>query len=263
VESKKNREKTMNLRLTGLAFATVLLVGCAGTSSDSGPQGRSDPLEGFNRTMFDFNYNIVDPYVLRPVAVAWRDYVPQPARNGTSNFLSNLDEPASMVNALLKGDPYHAAIHFNRFFLNTLLGMGGLIDVASMANPKLAREEAQGFGSTLGHYGVGYGPYVQLPAYGSFTIRDEGGDFVDTLYPALSYLTIWMSVGKWALQGVESRAELLDSDGILRNSSDPYLMMREAYFQRHDFLAKGGQLTPQVNPNAALIQGDLESIDSE
>lgn len=253
----------MNLRLTGLAFATVLLVGCAGTSSDSGPQGRSDPLEGFNRTMFDFNYNIVDPYVLRPVAVAWRDYVPQPARNGTNNFLSNLDEPASMVNALLKGDPYHAAIHFNRFFLNTLLGMGGLIDVASMANPKLAREEAQGFGSTLGHYGVGYGPYVQLPAYGSFTIRDEGGDFVDTLYPALSYLTIWMSVGKWALQGIETRAELLDSDGILRNSSDPYLMMREAYFQRHDFLAKGGQLTPQVNPNAALIQGDLESIDSE
>lgn len=253
----------MNLRLTGLTFATVLLVGCAGTSSDSGPQGRSDPLEGFNRTMFDFNYNIVDPYLLRPVAVAWRDYVPQPARNGTSNFLSNLDEPASMVNALLKGDPYHAAIHFNRFFLNTLLGMGGLIDVASMANPKLAREEAQGFGSTLGHYGVGYGPYVQLPAYGSFTIRDEGGDFVDTLYPALSYLTIWMSAGKWALQGIETRAELLDSDGILRNSSDPYLMIREAYFQRHDFLAKGGQLTPQVNPNAALIQGDLESIDSE
>ncbi|MGC6389016.1 phospholipid-binding lipoprotein MlaA [Ewingella sp. S1.OA.A_B6] len=253
----------MNLRLTGLAFATTLLVGCAGTSSDSAPQGRSDPLEGFNRTMFDFNYNIVDPYVLRPVAVAWRDYVPQPARNGTSNFLSNLDEPASMVNSLLKGDPYRAGIHFNRFFLNTLLGMGGLIDVASMANPKLAREEAQGFGSTLGHYGVGYGPYVQLPGYGSFTVRDEGGDFVDTLYPMLSYLTIWMSAGKWALQGIETRAELLDSDGILRNSSDPYLMVREAYFQRHDFLAKGGQLTPQVNPNAAAIQGDLDSIDSE
>lgn len=253
----------MNLRLTGLAFATTLLVGCAGTSSDSAPQGRSDPLEGFNRTMFDFNYNIVDPYVLRPVAVAWRDYVPQPARNGTSNFLSNLDEPASMVNSLLKGDPYRAGIHFNRFFLNTLLGMGGLIDVASMANPKLAREEAQGFGSTLGHYGVGYGPYVQLPGYGSFTVRDEGGDFVDTLYPMLSYLTIWMSAGKWVLQGIETRAELLDSDGILRNSSDPYLMVREAYFQRHDFLAKGGQLTPQVNPNAAAIQGDLDSIDSE
>ena len=255
----------MNLRLTGLAFATVLLVGCAGTSgsSDSEQQGRSDPLEGFNRVMFDFNYNYMDPYLVRPVAVAWRDYVPQPARNGTSNFLSTLDEPASMVNSLLKGDPYRAAIHFNSFFLNTILGMGGLIDVAGMANPKLAREEAQGFGSTLGHYGVGYGPYVVLPGYGSATIRDEGGDLVDDLYPMLSYLTFWMSAGKWVLEGVETRAELLDSDGLIRNSSDPYLFIREAYFQRHDFLARGGQLMPQENPNAALIQGDLKDIDSE
>ncbi|MES4613744.1 MAG: phospholipid-binding lipoprotein MlaA [Ewingella sp.] len=252
----------MNLRLTGLAFATALLVGCAGTSSDSEPQGRSDPLEGFNRTMFDFNYNIMDPYVLRPVAVAWRNYVPMPARNGMTNFFDNLDEPASMVNAFAQGDPYRAMIHFNRFFLNTLLGMGGLIDVASMANPKLAKEEKRGFGTTLAHYGVGYGPYVQLPAYGSFTLRDEGGDTVDYLYPMLSYLTFWMSAGKFVLEGVETRAELLDSDAILRNSSDPYLMVREAYFQRHDFLASGGKLTPQNNPNAAAIQDDLQSIDS-
>ena len=47
----------MNFRLTGVAFATVLLVGCA-SAPDKDPQGRSDPLEGFNRTMFDFNYNV-------------------------------------------------------------------------------------------------------------------------------------------------------------------------------------------------------------
>ena len=190
----------MNFRLTGVAFATVLLVGCA-SAPDKDPQGRSDPLEGFNRTMFDFNYNVLDPYILRPVAVAWRDYVPMPARNGISNFTSNLEEPASMVNAFLKGDPYRGMIHFNRFFLNTLLGMGGLIDVAGMANPKLAREEPNRFGSTLGHYDVGYGPYVMLPGYGSFTLRDEGGDFADTLYPMLSYLTFWMSAGKWVVEG--------------------------------------------------------------
>jgi phospholipid-binding lipoprotein MlaA len=79
----------------------------------------------------------------------------------------------------------------------------------------------------------------------------------------LSYLTFWMSAGKWVLEGVETRAELLDSDGLIRNSSDPYLFIREAYFQRHDFLARGGQLTPQENPNAALIQGDLKDIDAE
>ncbi|STU55956.1 lipoprotein [Klebsiella pneumoniae] len=60
-------------------------------------------------------------------------------------------------------------VHFTRFFLNTILGMGGLIDVAGMANPQLQRVEPHRFGSTLGHYGVGYGPYVQLPFYGSFT----------------------------------------------------------------------------------------------
>ncbi|MEY4922859.1 MAG: hypothetical protein RLY17_1576 [Pseudomonadota bacterium] len=252
----------MNYRLIGLAFTTVLLVGCASSSPDHIEQGRSDPLEGFNRVMFNFNYEVLDPYIVRPVAVVWRDYVPQPARNGTSNFLSNLEEPASMVNSFLVGDPYNAMKHFSRFFLNTVLGMGGLIDVAGMANPKLAKQVPQRFGSTLGHYDVGYGPYVVLPGYGSFTIRDDGGNVADYAYPVLSYLTFWMSAGKWMIEGIETRARLLDSDGLLRNSSDPYLMLREAYFQRHDFLASGGQLKPEVNSNTQAIQDDLDSIDS-
>lgn len=136
--------------------------------------------------MYNFNFNVLDPYIVRPVAVAWRDYVPQPARNGLSNFTGNLEEPAVMVNYFLQGDPYQGMVHFTRFFLNTILGMGGFIDVAGMANPKLQRTEPHRFGSTLGHYGVGYGPYVQLPFYGSFTLRDDGGDMADGLYPVLS-----------------------------------------------------------------------------
>ena len=234
----------MNFRLTGLALAATVLVGCA-SSADTQPQGRSDPLEGFNRTMYDFNFNVLDPYIVRPVAVVWRDYVPQPARNGISNFTSNLEEPASMVNNFLQGDPYQGMVHFTRFFLNTLLGMGGFIDVAGMANPKLQRVEPNRFGTTLGHYGVGYGPYVQLPAYGSFTIREDGGEWVDDLYAPLSWLTWWMSIGKWTLEGIETRAQLLDSEGLLKQSSDPYILVREAYFQRPDFLAIGGKLSPQ------------------
>ncbi len=134
----------MNYRLSALALGATLLVGCASSSSGDRPQGRSDPLEGFNRTMFNFNFNVVDPYVLRPVAVAWRDYVPQPARNGLSNFTSNLEEPAVMVNYFLQGDPYKGMVHFTRFFLNTILGMGGLIDVAGMANPQLQRVDHPG-----------------------------------------------------------------------------------------------------------------------
>ena len=108
----------MKLRLSALALGTTLLVGCA--SSGTEQQGRSDPFEGFNRTMYNFNFNVLDPYVVRPVAVAWRDYVPQPARNGLSNFTGNLEEPAVMVNYFLQGDPYQGMVHFTRFFLNTL-----------------------------------------------------------------------------------------------------------------------------------------------
>lgn len=110
----------MKLRLTGVALASVLLAGCASSSSKPEAQGRSDPLEGFNRAMFSVNYDYLDPYVLRPVAVAWRDYVPVPARTGISNFTSNLEEPASMVNSFLEGKVYDGFVHFNRFFLNTI-----------------------------------------------------------------------------------------------------------------------------------------------
>lgn len=251
----------MGFRLSGVILAAVLMLGCS-SSIETNHQQRSDPLEGFNRAMFNFNYNVLDPYVLRPVAVAWRDYVPMPARNGMSNFFGNLEEPASMVNSFLRGEIKQGFKHFNRFFLNTVFGMGGLIDVAAMANPQhLAKEQPSRFGNTLGYYDVGYGPYVVLPGYGSFTVREEGGDWVDKTYPLLSYLTFWMSAGKWVLEGVETRAQLLDSDGLLKNSSDPYLMMREAYFQRNDFLSRGGELSPETNPNAVAIEGDLDSID--
>lgn len=115
----------MKLRLSALALGTTLLVGCASSGTDQ--QGRSDPLEGFNRTMYNFNFNVLDPYIVRPVAVAWRDYVPQPARNGLSNFTGNLEEPAVMVNYFLQGDPYQGMVHFTRFFLNTIWGWAALL----------------------------------------------------------------------------------------------------------------------------------------
>ena len=168
-----------------------------------------------------------------------------------------------MVNSILVGEPRQAGIHFTRFFLNSILGLGGFIDVAGKANPELAREVPHRFGSTLGHYGVGYGPYVELPAYGSFTIREDGGDYVDTLYPVLGWLTWPMSIAKWTLEGVETRAQLLDSDALLKQQSDPYAFIRNAYFQRHDFLANGGRLKPEENPNASAIQDDLKDIDAQ
>lgn len=122
-----------------------------------------------------------------------------------------------------------------------------------MANPTLVLEESNRFGSTLGHYNAGYGPYVRLPGYGNFTLREDGGDWADTFYPMLSYLTFWLSVGRWVVESIETHAQFLDSDGLLRNSSDPYMMVREAYLQRHNFIANGGSLKLDENPNVKAI----------
>lgn len=247
---------------TFLMLFAVLLTGCASHAPHS-TDPHPDPLEGFNRAMFKLNYDVLDPYLLRPVAVAWRDYVPMPARNGLNNFFSNLEEPATMVNYLLAAKADKAMIHFTRFFLNSTLGLGGFIDVAGMANPTLRKTDTRRFGNTLGYYHLPYGPYVVLPGYGSATLRDEGGNFADYAYPMLSYLTFWMSAGKWVLQGIETRAQLLDSDALLKNSDDPYEFIRDAYYQRHDFLASDGKLQPRQNPNAAAIEQNLDEIDAE
>ena len=72
-----------------------------------------------------------------------------------------------------------------------------------------------------------------------------------------------MTIGKWMVEGIETRAQLLDSDGLLKQSSDPYIMVREAYFQKHDFIANGGKVSTEENPNAKSLEGDLKEIDSE
>ena len=77
--------------------------------------------------MFDFNYKVMDRYVLEPAAKGWRDYVPTPVTKGLANVANNLDEPVSFVNRLLEGEPKKAFVHFNRFWINSTFGIGGLL----------------------------------------------------------------------------------------------------------------------------------------
>jgi len=83
----------------------------------------NDPFEGFNRAMWDINYEYLDPYLVRPVSLAYVGYTPVPVRSGISNFLANLDEPASMVNNLFMGNGEKALDHFNRFWINSTFGL--------------------------------------------------------------------------------------------------------------------------------------------
>ncbi|WP_300173561.1 MlaA family lipoprotein [uncultured Aliivibrio sp.] len=208
-----------------------------------------DPLEGFNRVMWDLNYDILDPYLVRPVSVGYVEYTPTPIRMGIANFLSNLDEPSSMINNLFMGNSGVAMVHFNRFWLNTTLGLVGLIDIASAA--EINKPDSKSFGDALGYYGVGNGPYFMLPGYGPWTLR-EAGDFVDGLYMPLSYLNFWQGLGKWGLEGMESRVQLISQEPMLEASPDPYVLTRDVYLQRQDFKA---EVVPEVDLEA---EGDLD-----
>ncbi|PSV96341.1 MlaA family lipoprotein [Photobacterium angustum] len=266
----------MNRILLLIIWLSLGLVGCAQTPDepskqitsnniidhidvDSDSNGVYDPLEGFNRAMWDLNYNYLDPYIARPVSLAYVDYTPTPVRKGIMNFLSNLDEPASMVNSLLSLNGKAAVTHFNRFWINTVFGLGGLIDIASAAD--INKPESRRFDDTLGYYGVPNGPYIMIPGYGPATMRGFT-DTVDTYYPMLSFLNIWQGVGKWLFEGMEDRAALVKQEAMLDNSPDPYVFTRDAYIQHKDFIASDGKVDQEQQADS-FDDSYLDEIDDQ
>ena len=148
-------------------------------------------------------------------------------------------------------------VHFNRFWLNSIFGLGGVIDVASYSAP-LKKEENSRFGDTLGRYGVGTGPYIMLPVYGPATPRQDIGNLADTTYPMLSLLGPW-SLLKWTVQGIDTRASLMDKEALLDQAQDSYVTFREAYFQNIDYRIRANKKEEKATP--ALSEDILNQID--
>lgn len=247
----------MKLKATALVTASLLLTACS-SSIDPNTGERKDPLEGFNRAMWNVNYNYLDPYVVKPVAKGWRDYVPSPVKTGLVNVANNLDEPASFVNSLLEGEVKKAMIHFNRFWINSVFGIGGLIDWASKTPDLKLDNGNREFGETLGHYGVGTGAYIMVPGYGPTTPRQAVGKVADSAYPVLSLLTTPWTIAKFGVQGINTRANLLDQDALIKQSLDPYVTFREAYFQNLEFKVNNGKANEEKE---TLSKDELKGID--
>ncbi|MGF1680372.1 VacJ family lipoprotein [Photobacterium minamisatsumaniensis] len=221
--------------------------------------GVYDPLEGFNRAMWDLNYNYLDPYLARPVSLAYVDYTPSALRTGIKNFLANLDEPASMVNSIIMLEGEQAVTHFNRFWINTTFGIAGLIDIASAADIRKPSERA--FGDSMGYYGVGNGPYFMVPLYGPVTLREGVGDTVDGLYFPLTLLNFWQGLGKWAFEGMEDRAALVQQEALLSDSPDPYIFTRDAYIQNKNFRAQGSKILDEEPVDEEYLDDFLDEIE--
>ena len=225
--------------LTALLGAMVL-TGCANKQAEG---ERKDSLEGFNRTMWKFNYNVMDRYVLEPAAKGWHDYVPAPISGGLSNMANNLDEPVSFVNRLIEGEPKKAFVHFNRFWINTVFGIGGLFDFAA-ASKELQVYDQRGFGETLGSYGLEPGAYMVLPIYNATTPRQLTGTW---------------SLVKYGVQTLDTRAKNLNNTELLRQAQDPYVTFREAYLQNLEFKVNDGKATD--NSQKELSDDVLKEID--
>ncbi len=216
----------------GIATATLgaalLLGGCATTAP--GPATPGDPWEGFNRKVFAFN-EAVDDAVLRPVAEAYRDKVPQLVRTGVSNFLGNLGDLWSAANHFLQGKGQSGLEQTMRFLTNTLFGLGGLLDPASEMGLKRHSED---FGQTLGKWGFGPGPYLVLPLLGPSSVRDGIGRVPDMAAANGPFSEdVRTAVSLTVAGAVDARAALLGVTGLANQVAlDKYSFFRQAYLSR-------------------------------
>ena len=135
--------------------------------------GIADPLEPFNRAMYHFNDKLYF-WVLKPVAQGYRKVVPEEARVGVSNFFANITFPIRFVNCLLQANFRGAASELGRFVINTIWGIGGLLDTASIPGINLSKQD-EDFGQTLGVFGLGQGFYINWPVLGPSSPRDTLG----------------------------------------------------------------------------------------
>jgi len=136
----------------------------------------SDPWEGFNRSMYRFNFYF-DKYLFLPVVNGYEFVTPVLVQQGVSNFYNNLGEVKNLTNSLFQLKGTESVTTLGRFVTNSTVGLGGLFDPATSFG--MERRE-QDFGKTLGYWGTGSGPYLVLPIFGPSSLRDTGGLAVDT-----------------------------------------------------------------------------------
>ncbi|HSC62394.1 MAG TPA: VacJ family lipoprotein [Caldimonas sp.] len=216
-----------------------------------GPGQRLDPWENWNRKVFNFNEGL-DNAVLKPVATAYADVIPQPLRRSVTNFFNNFSDAWSAINNMLQGKFALGFEDATRVGTNTLFGLFGILDVASEMGLEHHYED---FGQTLGRYGVGAGAYVVLPILGPSTVRDTVATPLDRLAtPPAFFDGTGTQVGLTLLQIINTRADLLGATRVIDDIAlDKYTFIRDAYLQRRRSLVFDGNEpeTPQPPEEAA------------
>jgi phospholipid-binding lipoprotein MlaA len=242
--SIRNVTRMRLLALVAVAFA----VGCARAPGVPGPAGnvRSpilpeaselddtadyDPWQPFNEVMFSFNHDVLDRFLVKPVATAWDTVIPRPARRAFARAIDNLDMPRRLVNNVLQFRPLGAGREVGRFLVNSTVGVAGLFDVASSID--LEKSDAD-TGQTLALYGLGPGPYLVLPTMAPSTLRDVVGTTADGMLDPLGFfLPFIANEVKSIVTAINERSLQLQMFANVEESVlDLYSAARNGYLQR-------------------------------
>jgi phospholipid-binding lipoprotein MlaA len=229
--------------ISALALGLALSA-CSTPSPESLAQ--NDPWEKTNRDVFDFDVRM-DHAVARPIAQGYRAVLPEPVRDGIHNALNNLNSPVVLANDVLQGDGDKAVNTTGRLLINSTVGLGGLIDVASKIG---IPDHDNDFGITLGKNGIAEGSYLVLPFAGPLPPRDLLGVGVDQAFDPLTYVRFhgkdtWMVV-RFGIGILDLRASNLDAvETIERSSIDFYATTRNLYRQNRNAKINDGKVGAQ------------------
>ena len=196
--------------------------------------------EKVSRGIFKFNQGF-DNIILEPVAKVYNK-LPEPIKNGTGNFTSNIATLLSIPNHLLQGELRLAGHATGSFLVNTSIGILGFGNPAAALGLENQKED---LGQTLGTYGVGGGCYFVLPILGPTTLRDSVGMFADNQYLDAFARVTWHEkeikslsgskidyVGVKAATAVDFRSDnIVNFESLEKNSIDIYAATKSLYLQ--------------------------------
>ena len=234
--SRTHNAKIQQIISSLLIGAAISLSGCATTAvtEQQNMANKDDPYENINRKTFIFN-DTVDDYVAAPISDAYKWITPQFMQTGVFNFFSNLKNINVVINDVLQAKFAQSAHDTGRFALNTTMGLGGFVDVASQVGLERNDED---FEQTLAVWGVPQGSYLVIPFLGPTTIRGIPGAAFDTAANPASY--VGLPVQLISLLNTRANAEgalkFIDEAAL-----DPYVFTRESFLQWRNNLATDGK----------------------
>ena len=226
----------MELKKYIIIFSSILLI------ASTEIKASEECFERTSRAIFKFNMGF-DNAILEPIAKGYNK-LPEPIKNGTSNFTSNIATLLSIPNHLAQGNLKGAGDATASFLINSTIGIIGLANPAEKMGLKAQKEDV---GQTLGAYGVGPGCYFVLPILGPTTARDSIGMIADTFVDPFAHVT-WREKELLGTSGnqfdylavkgttaVDFRADNeVNFDSLEENSIDLYASFKSLYLQNRE-----------------------------